>query len=344
MKKLKAKISFTTPCISSGADQKKAEIRAQSIRGALHFWFRALGGSLPEEQAIFGRIGKKSETRRSSLNVRVLASDNLETSVKDCAGIAGSDFDYFLWPLRSKKHSPGAASRGIIKAGESFDLLLSHIRIDEAYKTLPEEVLKTWLLLGSLGSRSRRCYGSIWPEKMTIDKEDWDVPKTKLELELELLDLLENKPISVRIWGSASTWKDAVKLAQKPLKNMRCGSPKSGTPSSWGKNDHDIPLNNKSGESVFRQALGLPLLQRYSNKRGTYSSSINGNDRWASPLHLKIVPLENKYYVLAIYFHDYVLSDGENVLIKGNGIRKNAVLSLDLWEEILQEGDRFSGT
>jgi CRISPR type III-B/RAMP module RAMP protein Cmr1 len=43
-----------TPCFCAGADQTKAEIRASSIRGALRWWFRALGDSKELETEVFG--------------------------------------------------------------------------------------------------------------------------------------------------------------------------------------------------------------------------------------------------------------------------------------------------
>jgi CRISPR type III-B/RAMP module RAMP protein Cmr1 len=48
---------FATPCIISGADPSKAELRASSIRGGLRWWFepwevpRRMNGMYSEESA-----------------------------------------------------------------------------------------------------------------------------------------------------------------------------------------------------------------------------------------------------------------------------------------------------
>ena len=340
MKNAEAKIKLVTPCISSGADQRVGEIRAQSLRGELHYWFRALRGTLDEERRIFGRIGDQKEIRRSSLNVRTVIPDALRTSVKDCKAMTGSDFDYFLWPMREQSHTPGSGGRGIVEAGETFELRLNHVRI-EGGKNLSEDVLKVFLMLGGLGTRSRRCYGSLWADDVKIDGEEWEIPSSKSEFVKELFPVLGESNISVSSWGRTSTWSDAVKLAQEILQSYRCGSPKSGTPSDWGKNDHDVPLNGRG--DVYRQILGLPLQQRYSKDKGTWRSGITGNDRkwndrWASPLRLKIVPLEGHYYVLAIFMGDELMDAGTEVDIKGKGRPFKSKVSDDLWYALKEEG------
>ena len=338
MNKAIAKIKFITPCISSGANQKVAEIRAQSLRGELHYWFRSLGGRLPEERRIFGRIGKEKEIRRSSLNVRIVVPENLRTSCKDGKSISGDEFDYFLWPLREQKHTPGSGSRGIIEAGESFELRISHVRIQDG-KLLPEEVLKAFLLLGSLGSRSRRCYGSLWAESVSIDGQEWKVPVRKEDFINEVIELIAQSNISASFWGDAPSWKEAVELAKKTLKSYRCGSPKSGTPSHWGKNDHDVPLKGRG--TAYRPILGLPLQQRYSTGKGTWRSTIDGNDRWASPLRLKIVPLDGKYNVLALFMGDELMEPTTQIQLKGKGRPIKATLSDDLWYALKEEGEQI---
>ena len=134
-------------------------------------------------------------------------------------------------------------------------------------------------------------------------------------------------------------------LAADIFKKYRCGSPKSGTPSEWGQNDHDVPL--KGGGELFRPAFGLPLTQRYSSRDvGTWNTFVSAkgggrdSDRWGSPLHLKIVLLAGQYHVLAIFVNEYVLPEGTVLNVKGGkGNRVSAKLSLDLWRELKTVGD-----
>ncbi|MFO7936835.1 MAG: hypothetical protein R6V06_04420 [Kiritimatiellia bacterium] len=344
MKKAVAKIELTTPCISSGADQKVGELRSASMRGLLHFWFRVTGGSLVDEQAIFGRIGKQEYIRKGSLTTRLRVPPDLKCKCKDGKSLCGNNFDYFLWPLRDQKHTPGSGQRGIIEQGQSFELLLSHQRIQSG-RLLSENVLKTALLLGSLGTRSRRCYGSLWPTEIEIDGGLWAAPKSLDELSQELNLLLTGKNISVACWGSETDWRSSVKLASDTFKHYRCGSETSGgTPTKWGRNDHDTPLQR--GDRLYRPAFGLPLAQRYSGKKRMTTrtfvddGSRKGNDRWASPLLLKVVPLEGKYFVLAIFLNDYLLKEGTRLQVKEKGrVVADAELNLDLWREVKSFGD-----
>jgi hypothetical protein len=246
--------------------------------------------------------------------------------------ITGSDFDYFLWPLRDQSHSPGAAARGVIEAGQEFTLLLSHSRIAGGDK-LPASVLKGALLLGSLGTRSRRCYGSLWPSEADIDGEAWAVAKDPAGIGEQVAKLVKGTGVKVMAWGQpADSWSHAVDRAAQQLKRFRCGSPKSGTPSKWGQNDHDVPL--KGGSVVYRQALGLPLTQRYSDGKRWNSSTASG-DRWASPLMLKVIPWGGKYQVVAVFLDKYVMKDGESIELKGRGAQIPSVrVSHDLWNEM----------
>jgi CRISPR type III-B/RAMP module RAMP protein Cmr1 len=62
-----------TPCFCAGADQTKAEIRPSSIRGALRWWFRALGGSKDLETEVFGGA---DPIAASSILIRVSKIDS----------------------------------------------------------------------------------------------------------------------------------------------------------------------------------------------------------------------------------------------------------------------------
>ena len=102
--------------------------------------------------------------------------------------------------------------------------------------------LKTFLLLGSLGARSRRAYGSIWPINVEIDGKQWKIPTTIEELRQELQKnvSLRSYCVILQISEPQKTAEKAIQQCEKFLKTFRCGSKRSGTPSKWGKNDHDV--------------------------------------------------------------------------------------------------------
>ena len=51
-------LKFITPCFCAGADGETAELRVPSIRGAIRWWFRLLGGNKLQEENVFGGISK----------------------------------------------------------------------------------------------------------------------------------------------------------------------------------------------------------------------------------------------------------------------------------------------
>ena len=337
MKKYEIKLKIVTPCIMSGYNQKEAELRAPSIRGQLRHWFRVLGGSRTEETTLFGGIGASDSGAKSKIIVRVKTPTNeIIVSKKDGQKISGNKFDYFLWPLRGTRNNPNAGERGIIEP-QLIDISI----IDKSNSTSFEKCLKAFLYLGALGSRSRRAYGSIFPEKVSCNGSDWKIPSSTEEF-IEEIKQLQLKNITILSIATAKNdWSLAVQACANFLKAFRCGSKKSGTPSTWGLNDHDIVFDN-SGTN-YRAAIGLPLSQRYSSK-GNFQTSIDRsapvadkgkkakNDRWASPVFFKVVEFDGKFIPLVLFFKDYFIPEGTKVTVDNRNDRKFCKVSHDiLW-------------
>ena len=181
-----------------------------------------------------------------------------------------------------------------------------------------ENVLKAFLLLGSLGSRSRRCYGSIWPKHVEIDGVPWKIPATEDELKRELsciFDECANMEIDA-ISGKFLDYKTAINCCIDFLKKYRAGSTKSlKNLKKWGKNDHDVGLR-KHG-CVYRPVLGLPLIQSYS-KAPKVISKIKGYDRLASPVHFKVIPLNGLFVPIVFFCYSMLPEDETEVILEQN--------------------------
>ncbi len=150
----------------------EGELRAPSVRGLLRYWQRALvGGVVPTldevqqyEQKLFGATdcGSVVTVRLSSpsKNAQLFMRKNYNRN-----NIAGSD--YLLWSMeRSGKVSRRnfKAARYYYPPSTSFDMILSvKGKGAEAQEKLNKAVGTFWLLtqLGGVGSRSRRCAGSL---------------------------------------------------------------------------------------------------------------------------------------------------------------------------------------
>src|SRR5438105_3981718 len=74
-------LTLLTPLFSRGVYEDLAEIRPPSIRGQLHWWFRALGGTIGDERAIFGGISSKAKGWNDSASKVVVRVNEIQGKV-----------------------------------------------------------------------------------------------------------------------------------------------------------------------------------------------------------------------------------------------------------------------
>ena len=306
MRKAVFEFKFLTPALLAGADQQTAEMRIPSIRGASRWWTRTLLGD-DCEQEYFGCVnGNRGNS--SSVILRLLGTNRAEpVKSQNAQSLAGSKYDYFLWPFREN-------TRGILPAESRFRVSCT---VKKGREELDDRIIKAFLLFGAMGTRSRRAYGSVWPVSATFDGEEWKIPTTSRELTDEADQWFSENGTLFKLSGPKKSYKEAVSECSALLKNFRCGKTMNGVEASdWGKNDHDL-IKNRSGQ-VFRAALGMPLVQIYRSSKSSLAYSIDGIDRLASPLLLKVAYLDGGYVPLMLVIRKYVPRDGTKVLLKIN--------------------------
>lgn len=141
------RLTFITPLFSKGTYDDLPEIRPPSIRGQLHWWFRALGGTHAEEHAIFG--GVHGGAVASKMLVRV-------------ANIKGETGKPATLPHKSGGQ---ASEKTAFLPGTTFDLhILERLGgLTEKQRVVFLRCLEAWLLVGTLGLRATRAAGSfVW--------------------------------------------------------------------------------------------------------------------------------------------------------------------------------------
>jgi len=159
-------IEAITPLFLAGADQMAAELRAPSFRGEMRYWLRALIGGLAGtdgegltkvrniETDLFGATDKGS-----ALQIRVLGSPTrLEEFRRESRGRDVTGRDYLFWSMEQFRDKP---RRRYFPQGTKFQVMLSTRDQDDIH--LKQGLAAFWLLthLGGIGSRSRRCAGSL---------------------------------------------------------------------------------------------------------------------------------------------------------------------------------------
>lgn len=140
-----------TPIFSTGANTKKAEIRPTEIKALMRFWWRAMNPHLTldgtkllkeEEGEIFGSSAEG--VGKSKFAVRV---DNCE--------------EYLDYTKKLNFHPKSKGNRTpalpCFAAGTRFRIILS----GKGELTTAQNLLTISLILGGIGKRSRRGYGSI---------------------------------------------------------------------------------------------------------------------------------------------------------------------------------------
>jgi len=192
-------VTFTlqtiTPLFLAGADQTKAELRAPTFRGLMRYWQRALVGGLvgtgqdglkqvmQAETEIFGATDTGSAVRIKVSGV-TNGKEPLPYQASRGIPLANGKFKatgdgYLLWSMAKS----GREDRGNLKPprwyfppGTAFQVILSSRSGDGA--KLSKAVAAFWLLtqLGGIGSRSRRCAGSL--SVQSIENNITDLPFT----------------------------------------------------------------------------------------------------------------------------------------------------------------------
>ena len=143
------KLEFITPLFSRGEYEDRVEVRPPSIRGQLHWWFRALGGNAADEKAIFGSVHDGATA--SKVVVRV------------------SEVNGTVTRLNTLPHKSGdqASPKAACAPGLTCKLhILSRLGgLTGKHRDQFNRTLEVWLLLGTLGFRGTRAAGSfMWTD------------------------------------------------------------------------------------------------------------------------------------------------------------------------------------
>ena len=177
---IRATYRIVTPMFIGDAEQKASGISPTSVKGALRFWWRALNWGRvyrsaeqsesdalqrlhEEESALFGSSAENG--KRASFVLRLdTTAVNISRGTDWPSGKQNDASSYLglgLWQMGQQ------AQREYIKEGQQFtvSLLVDNDVSGFQMKAL-KTALKLWGLVGGLGSRSRRAFGSIAIESL----------------------------------------------------------------------------------------------------------------------------------------------------------------------------------
>ena len=327
-------VTFTlrtlTPLFLAGADQTQAELRAPTFRGLMRYWYRALVGGVAgtdtkglekimhAEAALFG-----ATDTGSAVAIKVSAASHEprrfdeQVSHKIGGKWQATGKGYLLWSMvRSGRPEKGNVkeARWYFPPGTSFKVTLS-TRNDNDQK-LKQAVAAFWLLthLGSVGSRARRCAGSLTAQLIGEYSTDFafnqpenaQALKQQLEQGIKAARMLGIQVLKRQSEQEINSARVDYDLERTFIKEARFDSLTRGVCRIWILQEEqpwaspDIAMQ-KIGEKLQdyrshvsmseRKIFGLPLPPIIFNKRR------------ASPLLLRIAELRgNKYVGIAVLF------------------------------------------
>ena len=311
-----------TPLFLAGADQASAELRAPSFRGVMRYWLRALVGGLAgtdrkglegvkeAETAIFGATDTGSAV---AIKVSGVSSEPKEFTEQISVRVGGkwqaTGNGYLLWSMaRSGREDRGnlKPARWYFPPGTSFQVTLSARNQDET--KLNQAIGAFWLLthLGGIGSRSRRCAGSLDAQPVNGNTADlpFNIPANAQALKKQIED------------GIKKAREPYNHLIQQPIRDAQFDILAKGSCRIWILQDEQ-PW---STAEIAMQRLGEKL-QDYRSQISIGQRKIFGlplppiifNKRRSSPLLLRVSELRgNKYVGIAVLFE----TAGSDVVMK----------------------------
>lgn len=178
------KIKLLSPTLCHGAaPRESAELRVPSIRGHLRKWHTILWGKA-DTHSCWGCV---SENEENQSNKKAIASkeeaiaSKVVLRITDAEEIKSGSFCM----LPHKKGCKNGQTKGL-SANQKFTLCVSFRHLPEnpaEAEKLKEQVNKTiqiWLLLGTLGQRSTRAFGSVWNNEKKYNSVEEFAAETNL--------------------------------------------------------------------------------------------------------------------------------------------------------------------
>ena len=269
MTKTKLKLETVTPMFLHGENSKKLELRSPPFKALFRYWWRTVQDcdekKLREAEAkLFG-----STKGKAPFSIRISGTTNLANT--KCK------------PLPHRTDNRGF-KRDAYKGGQSFDLHL--ITKNSSAASTYEQIAKLGFLLGGVGNRSRRGFGSI-------REKGWNFPGVS-DLKREVLCTLKAVVDDTRFRINGQTIKSTLNnFPDYPV--IRCihfGKPTSNVDS----------LLKKIGQATH---------DRSDNALGS------ANPRMASPIHVRIQTVSSGYVPIATQLH-YPNNPPYNYLQKQN--------------------------
>jgi CRISPR-associated protein Cmr1 len=334
-------VQTVTPLFMAGADQTTAELRVPSFRGEMRYWFRAL---------VAGLVGTDAEglKRVKELEAKVFGTtdhgsavsihlSNFKGSIREFTeSISERGTDgrwqatgkgYLLWSM-AQSGRPGRnfkPARRYFPPSTTFNLELAARGIGG--EELQQAITAFWLLtnLGGVGSRSRRCAGSLFAQVIPPSQKNAETI-SNVTTDLSFTPVANVAALKQHLERGIATARTLVKPDQnnrRPVHEANFDALSKETCRIWILQDRGKPWN--SADDAMK-AIGADLQWYRSGIKPLEDRAIFGlplkdvtNARRASPLLLRITQLQgNKYVGVAVlfktFYRDIYMEDYDEII------------------------------
>lgn len=381
MRKFTATFRVSTPLFLGGADQNQTELRVPSIKGALRFWWRALnygryGGDCQriykEEGRLFGAVSR--DAGQSSILMRlgspsptpnVFPRQQVYPRMGEMPGARYLGYGVMeAFGNRNKGTSAGELLRPCLQAPFDFTLeLLCKDGMDASVLN----ALKALGLLGGLGSKARKGYGSLTLLHLQEEARDiWKRPENLDALREEIRGLAVNAHPGLPEFTAFSKLAriDVVQQGADPVALLNDVGKAMQMYRSYGrsadgrrrmvngeaaeqnfKDDHEHMLEAGQGRPPQnhprRVVFGLPHNYYFSSKNLKVEVKPEFQDRRASPLFIHIHEFSpGRYAAILTILPARFLPQGEKVDICRGRFTVEQRVDFSILDELI---DGFTG-
>ena len=358
MQHLEARFKVVTPCFMGGANANDAELRVPSIKGALRFWWRALTyaectaeagpeGAVKQmadqERMLFGsdKVGQSrivlslepsgpKDNRPKTVGRGTVLGDGPDRPVGPGARYLGYGV-LEAFASRNKGTKAGELTRDCLQTPFYLVLRIGAKKRETLENVVP--ALRLFGLVGGLGAKSRKGYGSVNLIGLEGDGlTAWQPPRTVADYRTQLGSLLQpalacpHEPET-----SAFSARARVELMfenrVEPMAVLDDYGKAMVRYRSWGRNgkilgnepsdkrfpeDHAWMKGDKRGPPTDfhprRAVFGLP----HNYGKSTRVTPQN-HDRRASPLFFHVHEIGNRHIGIALLLRSRFLPEGEKI-------------------------------
>lgn len=293
MDSIRAHFRITRPLYSSALDRTQVELRPSAIIGALRFWWRALewcdcGGSIARlkerEERIFGSTKRQAEVL---LDLQMM---NGEPTKQDTPPFRpNAPLAYLGYGLHPQDTNKRGMQRAALTDAE-FTISLQFkpsgrdgsprkLALDQQERDGVAAAVKALGLLGGIGGRSRKGWGSLTLVSLTTASSDqnheWAAPRTRLDFQHEVARLMSRSNDVVERPPFSAFWRECAVAVGEPVR-----SPTDAHHKVLEARYKDAVLEFE-GNSPSREDFGLPRTTKNPRRK-------NASRRRASPLWLHV--------------------------------------------------------